>query len=77
VKRRRRRRLGLIPDDERIQGPEGLREPPPRSANAAFELTTYSGIKHGFTIQGAGYSGPSTEDALAKTTEALRLYLSG
>jgi dienelactone hydrolase len=48
-----------------------------RAANAPFELTTYAGIKHGFNIQGANYSGPSVEDAMAKTAAALRLYLGG
>lgn len=46
-----------------------------RAANAPFELTTYPGVRHGFNIQGSNYSGPSTEDALAKTAAALRLYL--
>ena len=48
-----------------------------RAANAPFELTTYPGIKHGFNIQGANYSAPSTDDALAKTVAALRLHLGG
>lgn len=48
-----------------------------KAANAPFELTTYPGIRHGFNIQGANYSAPSTEDALAKTAAALRLYLGG
>jgi dienelactone hydrolase len=48
-----------------------------KAANAPFELTSYPGIKHGFNIQGANYSGPSTEDALARTAAALRLHLGG
>ena len=48
-----------------------------RAANAPFELTTYPGVKHGFNIQGSNYSGPSTDDAFARTAAALRLYLGG
>ena len=48
-----------------------------KAANAPFEFTTYSGIKHGFNIQGTNYSAPSVEDAMAKTAAALRLYLGG
>ena len=48
-----------------------------KAANAPFDLTIYPGIRHGFNIQGANYSAPSTEDALAKTAAALRLYLGG
>ena len=47
------------------------------AVNAPFELTTYSGIKHGFTIPGPDYSAASEENALARTAAALRLYLGG
>ncbi|CAN5740233.1 hypothetical protein BH11PSE3_BH11PSE3_29880 [soil metagenome] len=46
-----------------------------KAANAPFELTTYAGVKHGFTIQGSDYDGASTEDALARTAAALKRYL--
>jgi dienelactone hydrolase len=48
-----------------------------KAANAPFELTIYPGARHGFTIQGADYSAPATEDAFARTAAALRLYLGG
>jgi dienelactone hydrolase len=48
-----------------------------KAANVPFELTTYSGIRHGFTVQGPDYSAASADDALAKTAAALRLYLGG
>jgi dienelactone hydrolase len=48
-----------------------------KALNAPFELTIYPGVKHGFNIQGANYSAPSTDDALAKTAAALQRYLGG
>jgi dienelactone hydrolase len=47
-----------------------------KAANAPFELTTYSGVGHGFSIPGESYDSGSTEDALARTAAALKRYLS-
>jgi len=46
-----------------------------KAANAPFELTTYPGVRHGFTIQGPEYSAGATDDALARTAAALKRYL--
>ena len=48
-----------------------------KAANAPFELTTYPGVRHGFTIQGPDYSSGATDDALARTAAALKRYLGG
>jgi dienelactone hydrolase len=47
-----------------------------KAANAPFELTTYSGVRHGFTIPGTDYDPGSTDDALAKTAAALKRHIS-
>ena len=46
-----------------------------RAKNAPFELTTYSGIPHGFNLPDPNHSAPATEDAFARTAAALKLYL--
>jgi dienelactone hydrolase len=46
-----------------------------KAARAPFELTTYSGVGHGFSIPGTSYDAGSTEDAFARTTVALKRYL--
>lgn len=46
-----------------------------RAAGKPFDLTTYPGVRHGFTIAGTDYSAPATDDALAKTAAALKQYL--
>lgn len=46
-----------------------------KAANAPFELTTYPGIRHGFSIPGSDYNAGATDDALARTAAALKRYL--
>jgi len=46
-----------------------------KAANAPYELTTYPGIRHGFSIPGSDYSASTTDDALARTAAALKRYL--
>jgi dienelactone hydrolase len=48
-----------------------------KAANAPFELTTYAGVHHGFTIPGTNYDPGSTDDALARTAAALKRHLGG
>jgi dienelactone hydrolase len=43
-----------------------------KAANAPFELTTYAGVRHGFTIPGTDYDPGSTDDALSRTAAALK-----
>jgi dienelactone hydrolase len=46
-----------------------------KAVNAPLELTTYAGVGHGFSIPGTSYDQGSTDDALARTAAALKLYL--
>jgi dienelactone hydrolase len=48
-----------------------------KAASAPFELTTYPGIRHGFTIEGVDYNAGATDDAFARTAAALKRYLGG
>jgi dienelactone hydrolase len=43
---------------------------------AAYELTTYPGVGHGFVIGGTGHDPRASADALAQTRAALARYLS-